>query len=67
MSNEERVPTLHNIAYCSQNIESQLDEEKAAAFQVFKQRCIGEGLLDIPPGLGKNDVGDGITDDCTLL
>jgi hypothetical protein len=67
MGNEARVPTLHNIASRPQNIESQLEQEKAAAFQIFKQRCLEEGLLDRPSGLGESDVGDGSTDDCTLL
>src|SRR3954447_23574754 len=67
MGNEERVPTLNYIANHPHNIESQLEQEKHAAFQTFKQRCLEDGLLDIPSGLSKSDVGDGITDDCTLL
>lgn len=67
MGNEERVPTLHTIANGPQDIELHLEQEKCAAFQKFKQQCLVDGLLDIPSGLDKSDVGDGMTDDCTLL
>ncbi|KAM3072138.1 hypothetical protein ACMFMG_008596 [Clarireedia jacksonii] len=67
MVTEERVPTINAIVNRPHDIESHLEQDKCAAFQTFKQRCLEDGLLDTPSGLGKNDVSDGITDDCTLL